>query len=92
MKTFEYVPYELRHEKTVFFFLFVCFCYSDSTIHHLHVHNISSFLSSPVTVQAGLCQTWSETPKTGFLALRLIYDAVSNEFLQYKTRDLVGRN
>ena len=24
------------------------------------------------TVQAGLCQTWLETPKTGFLASRLI--------------------
>ena len=29
-----------------------------------------SFFS--VTVQAGLCQTWSETPKTGFLVSRLI--------------------
>ena len=26
-----------------------------------------------MTVQPGLCRTWSETPKTGFLALRLIY-------------------
>ena len=26
-----------------------------------------------MTVQVGLCQTWSETPKTGFLASRLNY-------------------
>ena len=25
-----------------------------------------------MTVQVGLCQTWSETPKTGFLTMRLI--------------------
>ena len=31
-------------------------------------------------------------PEDRFLALRLIYDAVSNEFLQYKAQDLVGRN
>ena len=29
-----------------------------------------------MTVQVGLCQTWSETPKTGFLASRLI--SISN--------------
>ena len=26
-----------------------------------------------MAVQAGLCRTWSETPKTGFLRTRLIY-------------------
>ena len=26
-----------------------------------------------MTVQVGLCRTWSETPKTGFLASQLIY-------------------
>ena len=34
---------------------------------------ISSLLSSPVAKQPGLCQTWSETPKTGFLVTRLVY-------------------
>ena len=31
----------------------------------------SSFLPSSVSEQAGLCQTWSEIQKTGFLASRL---------------------
>ena len=35
----------------------LCFCYTDSTILLL----ISSFKSSSVGVQAGLCQTWLET-------------------------------
>ena len=30
-----------------------------------------------MAVQPGLCRTWSETPKTGFLRTRLIYDAAS---------------
>ena len=33
---------------------------------------ISSFWPASLTVQVGLCQTWSETPKTGFLASRLM--------------------
>ena len=34
-----------------------------------------------MTVQADLCRTWSETPKTGFLALRPIFtvDKVFND-------------
>ena len=36
----------------------LCFRHSDSTI---------SLQSSSETAQASLCQTWSETPKTGFL-------------------------
>ena len=50
----------------------LCFRDSDTTIPPLPLHKISSFLSSPVTVQAGLCKTWMKTPKTGFLASRLI--------------------
>ena len=29
-----------------------------------------------MTVQVGLCRTWSETPKTGFLVLRLNYNGL----------------
>ena len=43
----------------------LCFRYSDSTIPLLLKSEISEL------VQVGLCRTWSETPKTGFLAARL---------------------
>ena len=42
------------------------------TISLLLKSEISSFLPTSVTVQVGLCRTWSETLKTGFLASRLI--------------------
>ena len=32
-----------------------------------------------MTVQAGLCRTWSETPKTGFLASRLSYSFLHSD-------------
>ena len=51
----------------------LCFRYTDSTIPLLSQSKISSPWPSSVTVQPGLCQTWSETPKTGFLITRLNY-------------------
>ena len=48
-----------------------CFRYTDSTISVLLNAGISSFLPASATVQAGLCETWSETPKTGFLEAQL---------------------
>ena len=39
----------------------ICFRYSDSTIPLLLKSEISSFQPVSVTVQAGLCRTWSET-------------------------------
>ena len=30
-----------------------------------------------MTAQPGLCRTWSETPKTGFLTTRLIFNHLS---------------
>ena len=51
----------------------LCFRYTDSTIPLLPKSEISSLLAFSVTVQPGLCRTWSETPKTGFLRTRLIY-------------------
>ena len=50
----------------------LCFRYSDSIIPLLFIGKISSLWPASVTVQADLCGTWSETPKTGFLASRLI--------------------
>ena len=43
----------------------LCFCYTDSTIPLPPKSVISSLYPSSVAVQPGLCQTWSETPKTG---------------------------
>ena len=50
----------------------LCFRYMDSTISLLLESEISSLYPASVTVQAGLCQTWPEIPKTSFLASRLI--------------------
>ena len=44
----------------------LCFRYMDSTIPLLPKSEISMLLPSSVTVQPGLCQTRSETPKTVF--------------------------
>ena len=59
----------------------LCFRYTDSTISLLLKTEISIFQTFSETVQAGLCRTWSETPKTGFLASRLNYE--SYQFLNY---------
>ena len=45
----------------------LCFRYPDSTIPLLPKSEISSLQQSSVAVEPGLCRTWSETPKTGFL-------------------------
>ena len=49
----------------------ICFRYTDSTIPLLPKTEISGLLPYSVAVQPGLCRTWSETPKTGFLTTRL---------------------
>ena len=49
----------------------LCFRYTDSKISLLPKYDISSLQPSSVAVQPGLCGTWSETPKTGFLTTRL---------------------
>ena len=49
----------------------LCFRYIDSTIPLLHKSEISNLKPSSVAVQPGLCRTWSETPKTGFLTTSL---------------------
>ena len=50
----------------------LCFRYTDSTIRLLSKSEISRLYPSSAAVQPGLCRTWSETPKTGFLRTRLI--------------------
>ena len=49
-----------------------CFRHTDSAIPLLPKSEISSLGSFSVAVQPGLCGTWSETPKTGFLTTRLM--------------------
>ena len=44
----------------------LCFRYTDSTISLLVKSEISSFLPASLTVQVGLCQTWSETRRPVF--------------------------
>ena len=51
----------------------LCFRYSDSAIPLLSKSEISSLQPSSVVVQPGLCGTWLETLKTGFLTTRLIF-------------------
>ena len=55
----------------------LCFSYTDSAISLLPKYEISSLRPSSVAVQPGVCQTMSETPKTGFLRTRLIYSYFS---------------
>ena len=51
----------------------LCFRYTDSTFPPLLIPKFSRFWVSSVTVQAGLCRTWSEPQIVGFLMHRLIY-------------------
>ena len=50
----------------------LCFRYLDSTIPLLAKSKISSFWPSPIAVQPGLCQTWSESTLLVFLRLKYI--------------------
>ena len=50
----------------------LCFRYTDSILSLLIKSEISSFYAASGTVHVGSCQTWLETPKTGFLTSRLI--------------------
>ena len=59
--------------------------YTDSTIPLFLKSEISSLQPSSVAVHPGLCGTWSETPKNGFLTTRLIclHRAKMKESLNY---------
>ena len=70
----------------------LCFRYTDSTISLLPKYAITSVLACSVTVQPGLCGTWAETAKTGYLTTRLIccsFEAI-NEPRHEKTNVLVS--
>ena len=60
-----------------------CFRYMDSAIPLLSKSEISSLCPSSVAVQPGLCRTWPEIPKTGFLRTRLIYKLSEIECLYW---------
>ena len=49
----------------------LCFRHIDSTIPLLSKSKMLGLQLSCVALQPGLCETWSETPKTGFLRTRL---------------------
>ena len=49
-----------------------CLRYIDDTNTLLPYSEISSLKPSSMTLQPGLCRTWSETLKTGFLVTGLI--------------------
>ena len=51
----------------------LCFRYTDSTFPPLLIPKFSRSWVSSVTVQAGLCWTWSETQIVGFLMHMLIF-------------------
>ena len=50
----------------------LCFRYTDCTITLLPKSEIIRLKSSSEAEQPGLCRTWSENPKTGFLTTRPI--------------------
>ena len=50
---------------------FVCFRFIDNTVLLLSKSEVSSLLTVSVAVQTGLCRTWTETLKTGFLERRI---------------------
>ena len=59
----------------------LCFRYTDSTFPPLLIPKFSRFWVSSVTVQAGLCWTWSETQIVGFVMHRLKYYWLIRTFL-----------
>ena len=61
----------------------LCFRNTDSKIPLLRVSKVSSFYLYSVTVQPGLCRTWSETQIVGFPTHRLIY---------YSTVEIIFKN
>ena len=73
-------PYTLLVDKLCSIFAFDTWIVQ---VHHLRtcISKISSYLRYSVTVQTGLCRSWSETKRTGFLELRIIFDFYFSLFL-----------
>ena len=55
----------------------LCFRYTDSTFPPLLIPKFSRFSVSSVTIQAGLCWTWSETQIVGFVMHRLSHSIIT---------------
>ena len=66
----------------------LCFRYTDSTFPPLLIPKFSRFWVSSVTVQAGLCWTWSETRIVGFLMHMLISVTHKKAFTNQFSRNL----
>ena len=64
----------------------LCFHYTDSTIPLLSESEISSLQPFSVIAQPGLCQTWSETPKIGFLTTRLNCQSTFHKWMKTDIR------
>ena len=63
----------------------LCFSCLDSIIPLVSVSEISSLYLASMAAQAGLCLTWSQTPKTAFLVTRLKYNTGVRLSLMRKT-------
>ena len=65
----------------------LCFRYMESTIPLLLLCKVSSFKLSSVTVQAGLCRTWSEAQivfsRTGSIVVICIFQVHDGASLPY---------
>ena len=68
----------------------LCFRYMDSTAPLLPKSEFSSLWPSSVAVQPGLCLTWSETPKTGFLTTRLNWNELMCKPMICATNSHIG--
>ena len=64
----------------------LCFRYTDTTIPLLSKSEISSLLPSSVTVQPGLCATWSETPNTDVLISMKSHHLSPMKIIKLQTR------
>ena len=64
----------------------------DSIIHIVSISELSSSYLASVAAQAGLCQPWSQTPKTGFLVTRLKYEYILRPIFRLATRSRLKLN
>ena len=65
--------------------LISAFVFATQIVQFLYFLNPKFTASNSVLVQLGLCQTWSETQKTGFLVSRLKSDSWKMAFLLYES-------
>ena len=69
---------------------FVVHCL-DSIISRVSISEISSLYLASVAAQSGLCLTWSQTLKTGFLVTRLIIIVETSIFANWKSLYVIYR-